>query len=211
MVRIALTFTFEPIEGLWLTSVVTGWSFGGVVAYEVARQLTIRGVDIKGLVLIDSPSPINHEPLPAAVIASIIRSGRQSEISRNLQEEFLSNASLLGSYKPELYFQVAGRPLKTVMLRSQSTLDTEALCGVRYNWLSEQETRDDAIVAWKYLVGCPIEVLPIPGNHFQPFLEDKVRAAFLNISATFKLLTRTLKIGETSAQLWEACRIIERA
>ncbi|RBR23820.1 uncharacterized protein FIESC28_03436 [Fusarium coffeatum] len=171
--------------------ILGGWSFGGVVAYEVARQLTIRGVNVKGLVLIDSPSPIDHEPLPAAIITSIIGSGRQSEISGNLQEEFLSNASLLGNYKPELYFPVAGTPLKTVMLRSQSTLDTEALFGVRYNWLSQQETRDDAIVAWEYLVGCSVEVLPIPGNHFQPFLEDK--------------------IDETSAQLWEACRILERA
>ena len=175
MVRLELIFTFEPNGEMWLTNMVTGWSFGGVVAYEVARQLTIRGVNVKGLVLIDSPSPIDHEPLPAAIITSIIGSGRQSVISGNLQEEFLSNASLLGSYKPELYFPVAGKPLKTIMLRSQSTLDTEALFGVRYNWLSQQETRDDAIVAWEYLVSCPVEVFPIPGNHFQPFLEDKVR------------------------------------
>jgi thioesterase domain-containing protein len=156
---------------------VTGWSFGGVVAYEAARQLTMRGIDIKGLVLIDSPSPINHEPLPAAIIASITRSNGQPGTTNALQQEFLSNASLLGSYKPESFPQfprVSGRAFRTVMLRSQNTLNTEALCGVRYDWLSQQEARDDAIVTWENLVGGPVEVLPIPGNHFQPFSEDKV-------------------------------------
>ncbi|KAJ4267111.1 polyketide beta-ketoacyl-synthase [Fusarium torreyae] len=171
--------------------IIGGWSFGGVVAYEAARQLTFRGVDVKGLVLIDSPSPINHEPLPASIIDSIIRSLDQSGVTNALKEEFLSNASLLGSYKPETFSRVTGRPLRTVMLRSQDTLDTEALYGVRYDWLSRQEARDNAIVAWENLVGGTVEVLPIPGNHFEPFTEDK--------------------IDETAAQLWKASRIIERA
>ncbi|KAM0544995.1 hypothetical protein ACHAPJ_011576 [Fusarium lateritium] len=171
--------------------ILGGWSFGGVVAYEAARLLAIRGVDVKGLVLIDSPNPINHIPLPAPIVDSITRPAGQSGAMNALKQEFLSNASLLGSYKPEVFSRVTGSPLRTVILRSQNTLDTEAHFGVRYDWLSQQEARDDAIVAWENLVGGAVEVLPIPGNHFEPFSEDK--------------------IDETAAQLWKACQSIERA
>jgi thioesterase domain-containing protein len=34
-----------------------GWSLGGVVAFEMARQLTADGADVSMLALIDSPSP----------------------------------------------------------------------------------------------------------------------------------------------------------
>ncbi|RYP75913.1 hypothetical protein DL771_002177 [Monosporascus sp. 5C6A] len=173
--------------------ILGGWSFGGVVAFEAAQQLTAHGLEVKGLVLIDSPCPVDHEPLPAAVIASITRTsvqpGRLASSSVALEEEFSSNASLLGSYKPQSFPKATGRRLKAVMLRSQDILDTEALWAVRYDWLSRQDTRAAAVVAWEELVGGHVEVLPIPGNHFEPFSEDK--------------------IGETAAQLWKACRYIE--
>ncbi|KAJ7720858.1 hypothetical protein DFH07DRAFT_972466 [Mycena maculata] len=49
-----------------------GWSFGGVAAYEIALQLTSRGIQVKGILLIDSPSPINHTPFPDSLIDTII-------------------------------------------------------------------------------------------------------------------------------------------
>ncbi|KAF5020202.1 hypothetical protein F66182_7767 [Fusarium sp. NRRL 66182] len=171
--------------------ILGGWSFGGIVAFEAARLLTLRGADVKGLVLIDSPSPINHEPLPAAIIASITRSTGHSGSTSALQEEFLSNASLLGRYKPDAFHQTTGKSLKTTMLRSQDTIDTEALCGVRYGWLSRQDVRDAAVADWERLVGGPVDVLPVPGNHFEPFSEDK--------------------IVKTATQLWKACQDIEQA
>ncbi|KAM0306263.1 hypothetical protein ACHAPM_000824 [Fusarium culmorum] len=77
------------------------------------------------------------------------------------------------------------------MLQSKDTLDTEALCGVRYDWLSRQDVRDAAITEWESLVGGPVQVVPIAGNHFEPFLDDKVT--------------------ETSSQLWQACQYIEQS
>ncbi|KAF4443740.1 polyketide synthase [Fusarium austroafricanum] len=146
-----------------------------------------------GLVMIDSPSPVDHDPLPAAVIANIARSsgqmGTSASISNALEEEFTSNAALLGTYKPVPFPQTTGRVLRTAMLLSQDPFDTETLCGAKYDWLSKRDTRDDSIGTWEELVGCHIEVLPIPGNHFEPFLDDM--------------------IDKTSSQLWEACQIIE--
>lgn len=147
------------------------------MAFEAARQLMAKGFKVKGLILIDSPSPIDHEPLPAVVVANIIKPSGQSHASGNsaaLEEEFMSNASLLGTYKPEFFHKANGERLKTVMLRSQDVFDTESLCGVRYDWLSRQDTRTAAIVAWEELVGGHVEVLPIPGNHFEAFSKENV-------------------------------------
>ncbi|KAE9404965.1 hypothetical protein BT96DRAFT_988803 [Gymnopus androsaceus JB14] len=51
-----------------------GWSFGGVVAYEVALQLIKRsGIKIKGIVLVDAPNPVERVPLSGAIIQNIAR------------------------------------------------------------------------------------------------------------------------------------------
>jgi iterative type I PKS product template protein len=49
-------------EGPYL---VGGWSAGGVMAYEVAKQLVNAGEKVESLVLIDAPCPVALDPLPA--------------------------------------------------------------------------------------------------------------------------------------------------
>lgn len=45
-----------------------GWSAGGVIAYQVAYKLLEIGEKTKRLFLIDSPCPINLEPLPSSLL-----------------------------------------------------------------------------------------------------------------------------------------------
>lgn len=142
------------------------------MAFEAAQQLMSQGIAVKGLILIDSPSPVDHEPLPIEVVDTIIKpSSRANSLSSNtaLKEEFLFCASLLGSYKAVSAAKTDRPRLKTVMLKSQDVFDTESLCGVRYDWLSNQVARAAAVGAWEELVGGHVEVLPIPGNHFEAF------------------------------------------
>ena len=42
-----------------------GWSAGGIVAYEVVLQLLADGERVESLIFLDSPCPINLEPLPS--------------------------------------------------------------------------------------------------------------------------------------------------
>jgi acyl carrier protein len=49
-------------EGPYL---IGGWSAGGVMAYEVAKQLVNAGEKVESLVLIDAPCPVALDPLPA--------------------------------------------------------------------------------------------------------------------------------------------------
>jgi hypothetical protein len=147
-----------------------------------------NGFEVEGLVLIDSPSPINHEPLPKEVIASVTRhSGRMGASSEStaMEEEFLYNASILGAYEATPFPASRFSKLRTVMLRSQDVMDTESLCGVSYEWLSNQDARSAAIVAWEGLVGNHIEVLSIPGNHFEPFSRTNVSFSRLKFVIAF--------------------------
>lgn len=144
--------------------ILGGWSFGGVVAFEAVRILMERGFDVRGLVLIDSPSPIDHQPLPAEVIRKISKGGGKA-----LEDEFVFNAGLLGKYKPRRF----DRGLKTVMLKSKETFDSGGLCGVRYDWLERGERRVALVREWEGLVG-KVEVFEIPGNHFEAFDAENV-------------------------------------
>ncbi|KAJ5995510.1 polyketide synthase [Penicillium waksmanii] len=48
--------------------ILGGWSAGGVLAYAVACQLTEIEEEIEALLLIDSPCPINLQPLPSELL-----------------------------------------------------------------------------------------------------------------------------------------------
>ena len=142
-----------------------GYSFGGVLAFEVAHQLHQQGREVKGIILIDSPYPVNHEPLPGEVIAHVSQGG--SSITRQrISQQFLANAALLAEYQAP---QSSHLFKKVVMLRSRDTFDCERLCGVHYPWLSDQSVRSRAVEAWKVLIGHETKVLEIPGNHFEAF------------------------------------------
>lgn len=142
-----------------------------MVAFQAARWLSKAGFQVKGLVLIDSPCPRKHEPLPEKIVAHILKSPLPDANTgmSNIINEFKHNASLLAKFDPLDFDNTKHAKIKTVYLQSQETFDTEASCGLRYDWLSNQQVRTTAIRGWEVLVGDKIEVLPVPGNHFQPF------------------------------------------
>ena len=150
----------------------TGWSFGGVIAFQAAQYLSRAGFRLKGVILIDSPYPRNHEPLPERVIEHVLStsSANRKAGMANVITEFKQNADLLADYHPQDHNASKDFKIRTVYLRSQETLDTEGTCGVAYDWLSSQDARDAAIHGWEKLVGGRMQVLPLCGNHFEPFL-----------------------------------------
>nr|WP_274518884.1 non-ribosomal peptide synthetase [Tumebacillus flagellatus] len=58
-----------------------GWSFGGVVAYEMARQLQAQGQDVEPLVFFDSYAPENREQWNAR---------SESEVAADFAQDLLS-------------------------------------------------------------------------------------------------------------------------
>lgn len=147
----------------------------------MAQILRGLGFSVRGLVLIDSPYPKNHEPLPEDIVRFVLsRSVFKNGVNKNhgndtgnnshLLTEFKANATLLGKYSPP---QVRC-DVKTVVLRSRDTFDSSGLCGVKYGWLESQIARTKAIKGWESIVGESVDVLDIPGHHFQAFDEQNV-------------------------------------
>lgn len=163
-----------------------GWSFGGVLAFEVALQLRDLGHQVEGIILIDSPYPVNHEPIPEAVIQHITSAPPRFGVSEKLRKyvitQFELNAAMLGKYFPAV---AEGLDIPIVMLTSRDNFDTESLCHIPYPWLCSKLAREEEIKRWGSLVRRSLSVLEIPGNHFEPFERENVscppaNAIFIN-------------------------------
>ncbi|KAJ7133377.1 hypothetical protein C8R44DRAFT_849492 [Mycena epipterygia] len=158
-----------------------GWSFGGVAAYEIALQLTSRGIQVKGIILIDAPNPINHTPLSDSLINTVLgldaRAGR-SELNVLVKKQFSMNARMLGKYVPHATASLCP-PL--VLLRSSEGFRPPGVADVPA-WLSDRSDPQTSVVGWQSLAHCSVKVLDIPGHHFEPFHSSNVEELSLRIA-----------------------------
>ncbi|PBK78491.1 polyketide beta-ketoacyl-synthase [Armillaria solidipes] len=167
----------------------SGWSFGGVAAYETALQLQKQGITVKGILLIDSPSPINHIPLSKSMIAAAVRldsrSSASTEVGKLVKKQFAMNAAMLKDYDPRATHGVCP-PM--VLLRSSEGFNPEGVADVP-KWLADRSDAKNATTGWDSLTPSPVKVFDIPGNHFQPF--------------------STANIASVSSKMADACRYLE--
>ncbi|KAH9900317.1 polyketide synthase [Xylariomycetidae sp. FL2044] len=88
---------------------VSGWSAGGVIAYEIVNQLTKAGDEVSHLLIIDAPCPITIEPLPAGLHAWFASIGLLGEgdspeakkIPEWLLPHFAASVTALSNYTAE--------------------------------------------------------------------------------------------------------------
>lgn len=79
------TCSIERMARLWFDEVrkiqpsgpyvLGGWSAGGYYSYEVTKLLVAAGLQVKQLILIDSPCRLEFEALPEQVVAELTRKG----------------------------------------------------------------------------------------------------------------------------------------
>ena len=153
-----------------------GWSFGGVIAFEVGCRMMKDGVDVKGVVLVDSPCPTDHVTLSATLVDHIVAQGRPSR----------SEAEMMGSVKEQLrksseLLQGCSRPAdgpypRVAFLRSGEGVKVESE-SVRKEvpvWLADRDEPETTARGWEVLLGGRLKRWDIPGDHFQPFLPENV-------------------------------------
>ncbi|KAF7337824.1 Non-reducing polyketide synthase terA [Mycena venus] len=158
-----------------------GWSFGGVAAYEIALQLTSRGIQVKGILLIDSPSPINHIPLSDSLIDTVVELDARpthSELSALVKKQFSMNARILGKYVPHATASLCP-PL--VLLRSSDPFWPKGVADIP-TWLSDRSDPRTSVAGWQSLAHCSVKVLDIPGHHFQAFHPSNIAELSLRIA-----------------------------
>ncbi|KAH0826248.1 putative polyketide synthase [Lanmaoa asiatica] len=169
------------------TLILGGWSFGGVVAFEIARILTSRGVNVKGVALIDSPPPSEPPLLSDTIINHLLRDQERavdSSMTALVMRQFKQSTELLDKYVP------GARDVEVTLafLSCTAGFCPDGMEGVPA-WFRERDEIAPVVGPWEALVRQPIPVWNITGHHFEPFSR--------------------VHVNETSAQLDRVCQYLE--
>ncbi|KXN83388.1 Conidial yellow pigment biosynthesis polyketide synthase [Leucoagaricus sp. SymC.cos] len=162
--------------------ILGGWSFGGVAAYETSLQLAKMGIKSQGILLIDSPSPINHVPLSDALIDSVVNldaRSANSDLGRLVKAQFAMNARMLGKYDPRA---TGGTCPPLILLRSSEGFNPPGVSNVPI-WLADRSDPSIATAGWETLAPGPVKVLDIPGHHFTPFYPANVSGCMVSVGS----------------------------
>ncbi|KAI1769355.1 putative polyketide synthase [Hypoxylon sp. FL1150] len=163
-----------------------GWSFGGVVAFEVARRLAAQGHSVIGVVLIDAPAPLNHQPLSSRIIEAVTCQGRlpSTETGREFRaltkRSFASCTSLLAAFEPE---SADTLPMPRVfLLRSrEGWQDPSNPHTIENDWLQNRCSPRGALNSWEAVTGSKVAWVDIPGDHFHVFDPANIEAVSTSI------------------------------
>lgn len=154
----------------------TGWSFGGVVAYRTAQILTQQGYAVTGILLIDSPAPVNHQPLPPAIIDAVLPKPQpHNKTAIAIRRQFELNTALLAKFKPPKVEH--GQHIDIVLLRCSEGYDAAGLDCAKHAWLEDRSDARRAVEGWERVVEGDVEVVDLPGNHFEVFDKANVSLA----------------------------------
>jgi thioesterase domain-containing protein len=182
------THLIAQIRSIWPEGpyYLCGHSFGGVVAFEMARQLEAAGASIPLLFLLDSHNPVSQmRKYSIAETVAMIRNHmrpmtlwRRSVFLKNIavnKTKFLMKFFVPGRrddlrwIRPDLldaYYLYRPAPYvgKVILFRSESWL---FYSGFRY--------ARDAMYGWSELALGGVEVVSVPGNHLSLIREPAVK------------------------------------
>ncbi|CAO1627156.1 unnamed protein product [Parajaminaea phylloscopi] len=146
-----------------------GWSFGGIVAFEVCRLLqTSRRFLVNGVLLIDSPDP-QWPPLPDTVFQWLQDAGREvPQFSAAMQGHFAATLAALGRYRPEPLASAPGslvvvNALKGVGGRPEDVEQWNSTVG----WLQESREGLGAHGWERYVSRENLRVVQVDADHFE--------------------------------------------
>ena len=120
----------ERIESVYPKGdlIMAGWSFGGVLAWEVAYQLRKRrgSERVLGTVAIDSPCPLEHTPLDVNIIDSLMPRSRSApnDLTNDGQTDKLDYLSDLTRQLIKASFLRSGSAIVDYAHRAQVDPDT---------------------------------------------------------------------------------------
>jgi iterative type I PKS product template protein len=169
--------------------ILAGWSAGGVIAFEIANQLTNNSEAVEELILIDSPCPDIIEPLPSSLhrwFASIglLGDGDASKIPPWLLPHFAASVNALSNYSAEK-IDPQKSPHVTVIWCEDGVckLPTDPRPDPfpygHAQFLLDNRTDFGPNIWDKYLNSDRIVTKHMPGNHFTMMKRPHVSTTFL--------------------------------
>lgn len=172
-----------------------GYSVGGIIAYEAARQLIVAGEVVERLYLVDSPCPLVIPPMPPKLIEfldSIDRfngtkqtAGESEEVVKPMGSLHVTQTLIsLESYVPKPLPDMALSPRTTYYVArhgvaSQSTVKWPEVSErdlIVMTWLlDDRPGLGGSGDGWEMLVDrAKLKIIPIAGNHFNIMKEPNV-------------------------------------
>jgi thioesterase domain-containing protein len=185
-----------------------GWSYGGVVAFEMAQQLQRQGEEVDLLALLDTTVPTGAsqaEQLDDAAILSGLARVHNLEVAVEELRRMGSDEQL--SYVLERARQVSALAADVTLPQLRRLLEISKLnlsASARYVpqpypkritlfrsaelrpediGKKEFEIYNDPALGWGALSGEPVEIHVIPGNHFTLLGEPNVRVLSESLKA----------------------------
>jgi len=166
---------------------LAGYSFGGLVAFEMAQQLRAEGQEVALLALFDSHSPKLLENRPSFVKAVRIRLGHLWQLQPQEKLKYIRSLVMWklnqGDYKSFLQ-----RELADSLLPSFEVLDSNTQAARNYLpqvypgsailfrcRVQEPKFSHDPYLGWSELIGQKLEVYDVPGDHYGMLREPRVR------------------------------------
>lgn len=161
-----------------------GWSAGGVLAYQVVYRLLEMGEKTENLILIDSPCPINLEPLPSSLlhfVDSLGLLGSQSSTPEWLIPHFEASIINLAAYEPEPLDPSDAPKVLMIWARDglvknpkDSDMPRSAGEAKSIKFLLDKRT-DFGPNGWERLLGAEnITTATVEGNHFSMIQKPEV-------------------------------------
>jgi thioesterase domain-containing protein/acyl carrier protein len=173
-----------------------GWSVGGVLAFEAAKQLAhLHGERVESLLLIDAPCPLLLPPMGRELIDFLDRlglfdpfdkgrnrlaaSGREMEKRGKVLRHFDATVRALGQYRPE--------PCLT-SVRSLLVWAREGVLDGKDKTVEASQFRSDPTAAWilsqrgelstsgweRLLPQAEVDIVSVSGNHFSMMTGENV-------------------------------------
>jgi hypothetical protein len=126
-------------------------------------------VGLKGVILIDSPDPLNHVPLSIPLIEDVVENSIKGnpDIRELCKAQFITNAKLLREYDP-YKIAIEGPPLRLVCLVCRDGYNSPSCVDVP-SWLTDRGDITTIPKGWELVSGSVVQALDIPGHHFEPF------------------------------------------
>lgn len=166
---------------------ISGWSFGGTVAFEMSRQLEEAGESVPAILMFDAPSPYLEgsdedevefllERLRPAAGLSLenvhLHTTQQARLHYLFEQQ-----KLAGLFAPDVDFSYAETRLKVHMhhnrilsrYRPSGPFKGRIIFFKPMEKIPFDSKMDNPIPAWKPLAAGGLEVCDAPGNHFNMF------------------------------------------
>jgi thioesterase domain-containing protein len=181
---------------------IAGWSAGGTIAFEMARQLRDAGQEVAFLGLIDTSADYRALGLAAVPetgnadvddVAAMLAGLPQHPLGEAMEQlrqtgdlaALFAQGRRSGMFPAELDDMSLRRQLavRASIRRAVAAYALQPLDLPVSLFVAQQERRDDPALGWRATMGSRLDVVPVPGTHYSLMEPPQIQTLAAALSA----------------------------